>query len=242
MPAPRKPIGPAEVERRKSLIATHSFVGNPRTDRLIANGHHPFHPSRIVVLEKDQAHGFVDDGLFALCGRVREEVDRRMEQLKCPPFLDEKLTLLVRSADIFASHYKSPDALWAWSEGLVGRETLGSTGLGRGSGLLHQFQRVPCDSVKTDCQSVDWWALLIPSGTDFDSLDGLPVYSLIGHLFEQYNADVSGQLNVWCLASHLMRDPPPFFSTWHEFSRTDPTDATRLLNDRLFCLLEEFGR
>lgn len=192
------------------------------------------------MLEKDQAHGFVDDGLFSLCEQVRKEVNRQMERLKCPRFPDEKLTLLVRSANIFASHYKNPGALWAWSQGLVGRESLGSTGTGRGSGLLHQFQRVPCDSVKTDCEFVDWWAFLIPSGTDFDSLDGLPVYFLIGHLFENWNSDPMGQLRNWALSSRVMHEPPQFFPTWHEFAQTEPVEAARLLNDWLFCVLEEF--
>lgn len=240
MTVPRKPLDPAEAERRKSLIATHSFVGNPRADRLIANGHHPFHPTRIVVLEKDQAHSFVDDGLFSLCGRVREEVERDLKPARYRSCPNEKLTLLVRIAHIFATHYKRPDALEAWCHGLVWREMFCSTGLGRGSGILHQFQRPPGDSLETDGNLVDWWMVLILSGTDFDSLDELPVYALIGHLFANWNTDVGGQLKVWALASRIMHEPPAFFPTWHEFAQTDPSEAACLLNDRFFCLLEEF--
>ena len=108
MPTHRTPLPAAEVERRKSLIATHSFVGAPRADRLIANGHHPFHPSRIVVLEKDQAHDFVDDDLFLVCGQVRDAVGQQLEPDRHPPCCTEKLTLLIRTADIFARH--SPSA------------------------------------------------------------------------------------------------------------------------------------
>lgn len=79
MPIRPKPLAPADVERRNSLIATHSFVGAPRADRLIADGHHPFNPARIVVLENDQANGFVDDGLFPLCGQVREHVGQQLD-------------------------------------------------------------------------------------------------------------------------------------------------------------------
>lgn len=230
----------AAVERRTSLIATHGFVSAPRADRLTAGDHHPFSPSRIVVLEKDQANDFVDDDLFLLCGQVREDVDRQLEPDRYYRCRAEKLTLLVRVADVFARYYKRPDARWAWSHGLVWRESFSSTGLGRGSGILHQFQRPPGDCLRTDGNLVDWWVFMIPSGMDFESLDELPVYFLIGHLFESWNADVRGQLKVWSLASHVMREPPPFFPTWHEFAQTDPSEAARLLNDRLFCLLEKF--
>lgn len=241
MAAPKGMLPAHEVKRRKSFVTTHgAFLGVPRNDHAIVNGQHPFSPNRIIALPKDQVHGFVDAGLLPLCGQVREQVDDQLKPLKCNSCPDEKLALLVRIAAIFASHYKRPDALLTWSRGLVWRETFASTGVGRGCGIPHQFQRPPADCVETDSGFVDWWVFLIPSGTDFDGFDEMPVHFLAVHLFESWNTDIRGQLNVWSLATRLMREPPPFFPTWHEFAQTEPIEAARLLNDRLFCLLEEF--
>ncbi|HQU45035.1 MAG TPA: hypothetical protein PK867_19620 [Pirellulales bacterium] len=234
-------LPPSEVEHRTLLARKHpKIVGVPNADRLIAQGHHPFHPDRVVVLHKDRPHWFVDERLFPLCERIHEQVKQDLPSERYGSCGVEKLTLLVRAADIFATHYCRPDALSVWSRGLVWRETFSPTGMGSGCGLLHQFQPPPGDLVKTDNGSVDWWAFLIPSGTDFEFFDELPVYFLLGHLFEHSHSNHTNELNTWSLASRVMREPPRFFPSWHEFAQGPPADAAQQLNDRLFHVLEEF--
>lgn len=75
-------LAPAEIERRAVLIGKHrGILGFPKSDRLSARGHHPFHPDRVVVLQKDRPHWFVDEQLFPLCQQVRDEVTDDLARL-----------------------------------------------------------------------------------------------------------------------------------------------------------------
>jgi hypothetical protein len=65
-----------------------------------------------------------------------------------------------------------------------GRELLGSTGMGRGLGVLHDFQHYHT-RVRIDNGVVDWWLVLVPGGVDWEALDERPVYYMVGPVMEE---------------------------------------------------------
>jgi hypothetical protein len=83
-----------------------------------------------------------------------------------------------------ASHYGRPDLFVTWARTLWGREALGSTGVGLGLGLLHDFQAYQ-STVRTDNDIVDWWLVLLPAGVDWRAIDDEPVYSMVGPVMEE---------------------------------------------------------
>jgi hypothetical protein len=82
------------------------------------------------------------------------------------------------------SHYRRPDLLVTWARTLWRREALGSTGVGHGLGLLHDFQAYN-STVRTDSAIVDWWLVLLPGGVDWRAIDHEPVHYMVGPVMEQ---------------------------------------------------------
>ncbi|MGH7136138.1 MAG: hypothetical protein ACREHD_10385 [Pirellulales bacterium] len=222
--------------RRESLVEQHAAViGRPRFERLLVEGFHPIRPDRTLVLRTTE-HGFVDADLLRLCQQVGERLIPTFKErcgYVCAP---EKLGLLVRAMDTVARHYQIPDTREAWSYGLAARESLGSTGFGKGMGLLHQFQGPGPEHVATDCDFVDWWLFLIPEGADFDSFDEKPVYTLVGHVFSRFRERYLAQIHTWALTTRIAS---AVGEDWfRELAQKQPEEAAREYNERLFWAMD----
>jgi hypothetical protein len=159
----------------------------------------------------------------------------------------EKVGWIVRLTTVLADHYRI--AVERWAVGLAKREALGSTGLGHGAGLLHQFQDF-LDRPSQDCHianaPVDWWLFLFPEGIDWDDYDGCPVYGMIGHVFESLEPGL--QLPAYCLTTDAARavawtgkemDP----TAWQRLSALDRISAACRVNAAVLgCLSKHEGR
>ena len=77
----------------------------------------------------------------------------------------EKFTLLVQVIARLTALYHRQDLFVDWASQLVLREELGSTCLGSGFGLVHQFQRT--ETVQIQNSLVDWWLFLLPGRGGF---------------------------------------------------------------------------
>lgn len=162
---------PSEIEYRTSLTSNHcGIVGLPKTGRMIADGHHPFHPDRAVILQNDRPHGFVDERLLPLCQKVRDEVTDDFRRLNDRLAADglasnarvcgiEKVALIVRVIGIVAGHYGYRDATKDWCRKRVWAESLGTTGF---KNQINVLSFTPIDH--TDNNEIDWWLFFSLAG------------------------------------------------------------------------------
>ncbi len=177
--------GPASRQYRADLAGCDLRVlGLPRRRSLIAEGLHPVTPERVVVVDDGDRWRFANRHR-GLERRLRREEDRwRKRWPNDPPLPQEKLDLCVGLMDRLTAHYHRADLFPGWAKTLWLREGLGSTGIGFGLGLLHDFQ--PCDTrLGTANGIVDWWLVLLPGGVDWQALDDRPVHYMIGPVMEQ---------------------------------------------------------
>jgi hypothetical protein len=243
---------PSEIERRTLLIGKYSEIaGIPKSNQRIDQGHHPFNPDRVVVLQKDRQHWFVDERLTPLCQQVRDEVTddfrKANDQFAAEGLSfdaqvcgDEKIALLVRIADIVADHYVCREAINVWSRRLVWAESLGTTGFKNHINVL-SFNGPSAPTISTDNNSIDWWLFLLPGGTAFENLDGLPVHVLVGHACGNSENVRKNPSLFFDVLIPLVRQPPNFFTTWQEFGQCQPGEATQVVNEHFFSILEELG-
>ena len=127
--------------------------------------------------------------------------------------------------DLLTSHYRIPEVFEDWVVGLAGRESFGSSAMGRHWGLIHQYEGR--HGAPVDCPPVDWWLFLFPDGIDWASLAEEPVHALIGHVSRRPYWEVSGlMLDVWCLTSAIIRAVDDV----KEVSRMGRVAAARHLN------------
>lgn len=157
-----------------------------------------------------------------------------------------KFDLLLAFVDHMAAYYQRPDLKEYWAFRLTQREQLGSCGIGRGFGLVHQFQLD--DVVKTINGKVDWWLFLLPEGANFESLDENPVHLLIGHVFDQRRIGL--EYRVLELTTKLQWNAlgPPDDADGTSLgllkvASMDRVSAARFLNHQLaLCLQEDHKR
>lgn len=142
-----------------------------------------------------------------------------------------KLTLLIAILRHITNHYRRPDLFADWALRLVRREELAGTA-GQGVGLCHEFQRPK--ELSTVEQSVDWWAFLIPDGTEFDAIDGEPIHLIIVPVFGQNG--MKQTIESWAAAMRLAKYVNP-----QRLARNNPTEATDQLNRALSRSLHEAG-
>jgi hypothetical protein len=159
-------------------------LGVSRCRLLVEEGFHPVAPGRVIVIDDAELRRF-GDRLRGLKRRFRQEEARWRERWPLdPPLPPEKLDLCVGLMDRLTSHYGRPDLLGRWARTLWAREQLGSTGIGHGLGLLHDFQAYN-STVRTDNGLVDWWLVLLPAGMDWRAIDDAPVYYMVGPVMEE---------------------------------------------------------
>ncbi len=176
--------GPAPRQYLADLAACDSNVlGVPRCRSLVVEGLHPIAPERVVLVDDAGLRRF-RLGHRGIKRRFREEEARWRARCPSEPLPQRKLDVCVGLMDRLASHYRRPDLHGRWARTLWRRELLGSTGIGHGLGLLHDFQ--PCDAtIRTTNGVVDWWLVLLPGGVDWQALDDRPVHFMVGPVMEE---------------------------------------------------------
>src|SRR5262249_33602347 len=102
------------------------YLGVPRDQASLRRGLHPIAPERVVVLTEQRWSG----DQHPLTQDLRERFHGKLSA--------EKVWWIVRLTTVLAGHYHVPVERWA--VGMAKREALGSTDLGYGAGLLHEFQ------------------------------------------------------------------------------------------------------
>jgi hypothetical protein len=188
-------------------------LGIPRDWSAVGLGLHPFAPERVLVLPSGER-------LRNACessGRSRELLIERFERqcaerrYKPEPLAREKQDAIIWIMDGLTRHYHRTDLFEDWALGLIGRESLGSTGIGGYLGLAHQFQGRA--EVEVDCPPVDWWLILCPDGIDWESLSGERVHMLFAHVAERWRPGHRDPLfHAWCLSCRIVweiDDPRP---------------------------------
>ena len=202
------PLDPALTEYERILSQTDrlDILGVPRSWSVVRQGFHPFAPERIAVLPSGERLRHP----IRRSGDVRGRIEDRIAECRAgfahgaaelPP---EKLESYFWVMDLFTSHYQTPEVFEDWVVGLAGRESFGSSAMGRHWGLIHQYEGR--HSAPVDCPPVDWWLFLFPDGIDWASLAEEPVHALIGHVSQRPYWEVTGlMLDVWCLMSAIMR-------------------------------------
>ena len=143
---------------------------------------------------------------------------------------EEKLNLIVAITRHLTNYYGRTDLFNDWSYSLVVREELAGTAW-CGIGLGHQFQRRM--DLSTLKRKVDWWAFLLPEGTDFEAFDGKPVYVIMVPVFGR--CEVMKEFESWSAAMKLTRHMNP-----QTVARSDVNRATGRINRELARCIREF--
>jgi hypothetical protein len=161
--------------------ANLELVGCPRSWSSVQEGFHPLPPERVVILSgkhRQQCLG----GSPGLKAQSWDYFERTWCRGK--PYSNEKFDLILGLMDFLTTFYHRPGDFEQWARRLVSREALGSTGIGKGFGILHDFQ--PAEkSMRIINPPVDWWLFLYPEGIDWDSPDEEPVYFMVAPVFSR---------------------------------------------------------
>jgi hypothetical protein len=143
-----------------------------------------------------------------------------------------KLDLIFRLMQAVTDYYRVPH-LPTWAIELAKRETLGSSGVGRGFALLHQFQDDGLVQLRNP--PVDWWLVLFPGGIEWGALDGNPVFGMIAHVFPP-DPLLGLKLQTWALTSHAVRDMAS--DDWAWISEADRMTAAQVVNRAILLALQ----
>ncbi|MFN4260911.1 MAG: hypothetical protein ACK4RK_16575 [Gemmataceae bacterium] len=217
------------------------YLGLPRDWSVVEKGFHPFSPERVVILTSDH-HLKLGRTLTDAKKQIWSRIEAWFVSIRGPLMPPAKFDLLLAFVDHMAAYYQRPDLEEYWAFRLTQREQLGSCGLGRGFGLVHQFQLD--DVVKTTNGKVDWWLFLLPEGANYESLDDKPVHLLIGHVFDQRRIGL--EYRVWELTARLARrsfgqpdNADGISFSLLEVANMDRISAARFLNYQLALCLNE---
>jgi len=167
-PSPAPPYSPNEFERVFANCDALDVLGRPRFWPQVREGYHPISPERVIVMTDKGGDGcsnrdhHQEDFLRASPSVPHEPPCLRgmaTNEFYAP---SGKLDLIFRLMRVMTDYYQVPQLFLNWMTGLAKRESLGSTGMGHGYGLLHQFQ--DDGMVQLTNAPVDWWLVVFPGG------------------------------------------------------------------------------
>ena len=199
---------PNEYEQALAGYDRLEVLGIPRSWSVVTDGFHPIPPERVVIVSKETP-------AYLACRSTadRDELKARIKKYIVEkhtwskgrfPYSEAKLDSILSIMNTLATYYRRPDLFEIWCETGARREALGSTSMGCGVSLLHQFQG--CRSFPELANPpADWWAFLFPSGTDWDSIDDEPVYVMLGAVYSHQFAPSLG-LPIWCGITQCVRE------------------------------------
>jgi mannitol/fructose-specific phosphotransferase system IIA component len=223
---PDSELALAEYERTIASLSSLDLLGRPRSWSLVRQGLHPISPERVVVVTERGGDGWAS--------RDRKREARLWERLAYLGLRAGKFDQILGLMQVVTSHYQAPHLFETWATGLARREALGSTGMGYGFGLLHQYQ--DDGDVRLVNAPVDWWMVLFPKGVDWGAFDGESVYAMLGHVFPSYHARLPAlRLMAYELTSRVglavARIGQDFDPTaWRRIAAMDRISAARTVN------------
>jgi hypothetical protein len=223
------PYSPNEFERIVGMCDSIDVLGRPQSWSLVREGYHPISPERVIIMTDRGGDGWLNRS-SRIENYLRSSLaeQRRLSALK--------LRLIFRLMRAMTDYYGVPHLFPKWATGLMEREALGSTGLGNGFGLLHQFQ--DDGNVVVRNAPVDWWLVLFPGGIEWDSWE--PVYAMIGHVFPPRHQKLPGlKLTTWCLASIVGRRMDS--DSWEWIAELDRINAAQTVNLSTLLALQSAG-
>jgi hypothetical protein len=202
------------------------LLGRPLSRDAVRLGRHPIALERVRVFRRS----VLGDPLADLATPTPVErpviaaLSARRPAFRGDMLAPAKRAAVVRLMNVITAHYRLWERFESWAGTLHRREALGSTGVGRGFALLHQFQTPGPASV--DSPPVDWWLLLFPDGLDWDALDAAPVYAMLGPVFEAGPGWKTGlELRVYEAICRVARDVD-----WKRLAALPPAEAARAVN------------
>ena len=200
------PHGPALTSYERILTQTDrlDILGVPRSWSVVRQGFHPFAPERIAVLPSGERLRHPMSRHFGNRSRIEARIaEVRKEFPDSPADLPpEKLESCLWAMDLITSHYRIPEVFEDWVVGLAGRESFGSSTMGRHWGLIHQYQGG--HGAPVDSPPLDWWLFLFPGGIDWASPGGESVHALIGHVGRRpYLEELGLMLRAYSLAQSI---------------------------------------
>jgi hypothetical protein len=217
-------------EKKLAASPDLKLLGIPKSWWHVHQGFHPFTPERTVIVKPTPEKAWTKWEVEQWTRRlVAENVAPWNTNAGEIPFSQRKLELMLRIVKPMASVYRDKPYFEEWMLGLARREALGSSGLGRHVGLVHQFQKFT--QPRTVNGLVDWWLFLIPNGGEFESPDGEPVHLLFGHVFPNPAWEPAFSLDVLCLLSRAIWSL--YIPEIMAFSKLDRQAAARCINQRL---------
>jgi mannitol/fructose-specific phosphotransferase system IIA component (Ntr-type) len=212
------PLDLYRLARRYRQAKWSDLLGRPRTESSILQGRFPLAPERVLTIPPAPAVGVEELGRWE---EIAAHYSPLMPRVKVHALVDVMANL--------AAHYNPARFTRTWTRGLIQREALGSTGIGRGFALVHQFQAR--ESVPVAHPPVDWWLILCPAGIEWEALDGQPVYGMFAHVFA--DRDHPGlELRVFEKACRLAREVD-----WQALASREPEEVTATVNRRLLELV-----
>src|SRR5262249_33468149 len=216
LPIPRQRAGASHNDWAYLGRKAWRYLGVPRDQASLRRGLHPIAPERVVVLTEQPLSG----GQHHLAQGLGERFQGQLST--------DKIAWIARLSKVLADHYRIPVERWA--VGMAKREALGSTGLGYGAGLLHEFQELHSQGVTSANATVDWWLCRFPEGMDWDEFDGRRVFGMVGHVFASLQP--VPRLPAYVLTTQAARavawtgqemDP----TAWQRLSRLDRISAAQ---------------
>jgi hypothetical protein len=172
-----RPSDPALAEYESILAASQrlELLGRPLSWSLVRAGFHPISPERVIIITEKGRDGWL--------GRDQAREGRLLErsQVQQLELSASKCRIALRLIHVLTDFYGATHLYESWAMRLMRREALGSTGVGSGFSLLHQFQ--DCSAIRLANAPVDWWLFLFPDGVDWGAFDAQPVYAMLSHVF-----------------------------------------------------------
>ena len=240
----------SEYERILATGDHFNRLGRPRSWSVIQQGFLPIFPERVLILERERLDGLADRWGW------RDEHRRILERMQRDAAADlpscvnghrrraaengvspEKLGMILWLTNELTRFYAASEWWEEWAYHMTSREALGSTGIGHGSAMPHQYQydgkTYAATTIKTINAGLDWWMVLIPSGTKhWEPLDDQPVHAMLTHIVAgPHSAGPGDQLRRYELCSRVARcfswDSPNAFV---ELAQMDRVSAARLVN------------
>jgi hypothetical protein len=203
-------------------------LGIPRDGTAVGLGLHPFAPERTLVLPSGRRLRDACESSGRSAAQIFEALERRWAERGYPtePMAPEKQGAIAWIIDGMTRHYHRTELFDEWATALMGRESLGSTGMGCHFGLPHQFQHRA--EVEVDGPPIDWWLILCPDGIDWESLADEPVHMLFAHVGREPWASCRSDLyyRAWGLSCRVAGD----IEDCRPISRMGRLAAARSLN------------
>jgi len=246
----------SEYERILAMTNRFNSLGHPRSWSVVQQEFLPISPERVLSFKPCHGTGnrwtcstvLQPDHIRARLSRDASQSDYHRSAAQ-GDLSDEKLGLIIRITGELARFYSVPEYWENWAFGMTMRESLGTTCAWRHLAIPHQWQHHlttgATKTIHTANATVDWWLILIPSGTmEWEPFDGEPTHVMFMHVFSRsYPAMPGAELMALELVGRAVRDllaaaPNGLL----ELSQMDRVSAARRVNQHVVLGLRDIEK